>query len=73
MEARARYLEAFFITPVTRWGTCKRTVGSGVFGKASKAISNPVYSDPIPVGTQDQVEKGRKAYILSTLGNNEDP
>lgn len=51
-------------------GNLQKNCRFGVFGKASKAISNPVYSDPIPVGTQDQVEKG-KAYILSTLGNNE--
>ena len=51
-------------------GNLQKNCRFGVFGKASKAISNPVYSDPIPVGTQDQVAKG-KAYILSTLGNNE--
>ena len=51
-------------------GNLQKNCRFGVFGKASKAIPNPVYSDPIPVGTQDQVEKG-KAYILSTLGNNE--
>lgn len=50
-------------------GTLQKNCNFGVFGTAAKAISNPLYSDPIPVGSQDQVEKG-KAYILSTLGDN---
>lgn len=51
-------------------GDLQKNCSFGVFGKAVKAISNPLYSQAIPVGTQEQVEKG-KAYILSTLENNE--
>lgn len=51
-------------------GDLQKNCSFGVFGKAVKAISNPLYSEAIPVGTQDQVQKGR-AYILSTLENNE--
>ena len=42
----------------------------GIFGKSYHPIENSVYSEPLAVGTRDQVEKG-KAYILTTLENNE--
>ena len=42
----------------------------GVFGVAYHPIENPLYTKPIAVGTKEQVELG-KAYILSTLSNNE--
>lgn len=50
-------------------GTLQKNCNFGVFGTAAKELSNPMYPDPIPVGTQDQIRKGR-AYILSTLGDN---
>ena len=51
-------------------GSLERNSNFGVFGVAYPPIENPVYSKPIAVGTKEQVEKG-KAYILSTLSNNE--
>ncbi|MFQ8602074.1 MAG: SpoIVB peptidase [Anaerovoracaceae bacterium] len=51
-------------------GSLERNSNFGVFGVAYHPIENPVYSKPIAVGTKEQVEKG-KAYILSTLSNNE--
>ena len=63
-------IRGIFYHPSDPLGELQKNCRFGVFGKASKAISNPMYNDPIPVGTQDQVEKG-KAYILSTLSNNE--
>lgn len=51
-------------------GSLERNSAYGVFGAAYHPIENPLYDTPIAVGTRDQVELG-KAYILSTLSNNE--
>lgn len=51
-------------------GNLERNNSFGVFGTAYEPIENPVYDRPLAVGTRDQVELG-KAYILSTLSNNE--
>ncbi len=42
----------------------------GLFGNAYHPIENPLYSKPLAIGKQNQVEKG-KAYILTTLDDNE--
>lgn len=51
-------------------GNLERNSKFGVFGLAYHPIENPLYNHPIAIGTRDQVELG-KAYILSTLSNNE--
>lgn len=51
-------------------GNLARNSQFGVFGIAYHPIENPLYTKPIAIGTKDQVETG-KAYILSTLSNNE--
>lgn len=51
-------------------GNLKRNSSYGVFGVAYHPIENPLYSKPLAVGTKEQVKTG-KAYILSTLENNE--
>ena len=51
-------------------GSLERNSQFGVFGLAYHPIENPLYDKPIAVGTKEQVELG-KAYILSTLSNNE--
>lgn len=51
-------------------GDLERNTGFGVFGTSYHPIENPLYEKPLAVGTRGQVEKG-KAYILSTLSNNE--
>lgn len=42
----------------------------GIFGRSYHPIENTVYNQPLVVGTREQVETG-KAYILTTLENNE--
>lgn len=51
-------------------GSLEKNSRFGVFGIAYDDVDNPMYENPIAVGRRDQVEKG-KAYILSTLSNNE--
>lgn len=51
-------------------GSLERNSDFGVFGISYNAVENPLYENPIAVGKREQVEKG-KAYILSTLSNNE--
>lgn len=51
-------------------GSLERNSQFGVFGVSYNPIENPIYEKPLAVGTKEQVEKG-KAYILSTLSNNE--
>jgi len=51
-------------------GSLERNSRFGVFGVSYHPIENPLYSKPVAVGVRDQVELG-KAYILSTLSNNE--
>lgn len=51
-------------------GNLKRNNEFGIFGTTYDTISNPVYSRPLAIGTREQVQLG-KAYILSTLSNNE--
>lgn len=51
-------------------GSLARNSQFGVFGMTYHPIENPLYTKPIAVGTREQVELG-KAYILSTLSNNE--
>lgn len=41
----------------------------GIFGNAYHPIENSIYTKPLVIGTQDQVEKG-EAYILTTLDDN---
>ena len=51
-------------------GNLEKNCSFGVFGTAYHPIENPLYSKPLAVGTKEQVQLG-KAYILSTLSNNE--
>ncbi len=51
-------------------GSLERNSEFGVFGVSYHPIENPLYEKPLAVGTKDQVRLG-KAYILSTLSNNE--
>lgn len=51
-------------------GSLERNSKFGVFGVSYHPIENPLYEKPLAVATRDQVKKG-KAYILSTLSNNE--
>ncbi len=41
----------------------------GIYGKAQKALSNPLYPDGLPVGYQESVQAG-PAQILSTVDQN---
>ncbi|MCQ4635832.1 SpoIVB peptidase [Anaerovorax odorimutans] len=50
-------------------GGLEKNSSYGVFGNAYHPIENPLYSKPLVVGRQDQIEKG-KAYILTTLDDN---
>ena len=51
-------------------GSLEKNCSFGVFGTAYHPIENPLYQKPLAVGTKEQVQLG-KAYILSTLENNE--
>lgn len=51
-------------------GSLEHNSKFGVFGVAYHPIESTIYSNPIAVGTREQVKLG-KAYILSTLSNNE--
>ena len=51
-------------------GNLRHNSKFGVFGAAYHPIESTIYSNPIAVGTREQVKLG-KAYILSTLSNNE--
>ncbi|NLD20252.1 MAG: SpoIVB peptidase [Clostridiales bacterium] len=51
-------------------GCLKRNNDFGIFGVSYEAMTNSIYSTPLAIGTRDQVKLG-KAYILSTLSNNE--
>ena len=51
-------------------GSLVKNSSYGVFGTAYHPIENPIYTQPVAVGTKEQAELG-KAYILSTLSNNE--
>lgn len=42
----------------------------GIFGDTYQSISNPFYSEPLAIGYQNEVKKG-KAYILTTLEGDE--
>lgn len=50
-------------------GGLEKNSSYGVFGNAYHPIENPLYTKPLVVGRQDQIEKG-KAYILTTLDDN---
>lgn len=50
-------------------GGLEKNTKFGVFGNAFHPIENPIYTKPLVVGKQGQVEKG-KAYILTTLDDN---
>lgn len=51
-------------------GSLERNSKFGVFGIAYNPIENELYSKPLIVAPKEQVKTG-KAYILSTLSNNE--
>lgn len=51
-------------------GNLVRNSKFGIFGTTYNQIENELYSKPLVVGAKNQVELG-KAYILSTLENNE--
>lgn len=51
-------------------GNLVRNSNFGIFGTTYNQVENELYSKTLVVGTKDQVELG-KAYILSTLENNE--
>jgi len=41
----------------------------GIFGSFYKEFTNPFYSEPLPIGYQNQVEEG-PAWILATVDGN---
>lgn len=51
-------------------GNLVRNSEYGIFGTTYHPIQNELYTKPLAVGSKEQVELG-KAYILSTLENNE--
>lgn len=63
-------IQGVFYEAESPMGDLKVNSELGIFGDIYHAIENPLYSKPLVVGTKDQVEKG-KAYILTTLENNE--
>jgi len=63
-------IQGIFYHSDTPLGSLEYNCEFGIFGEAYQPIENPIYSKPLTVGTRDQVETG-KAYILTTLKNNE--
>ena len=63
-------IQGIFYHSDTPLGSLEYNCEFGIFGEAYQPIENPIYSKPLAVGTRDQVETG-KAYILTTLKNNE--
>lgn len=51
-------------------GKLGKNTDYGIFGKTYDPIENSMYQKPMPIGYQNEVEKG-KAYILTTLEGNQ--
>lgn len=63
-------IQGVFYEAESPLGDLKLNCEFGIYGESYHPIENPLYEKPIAVGTREQVEKG-KAYILTTLENNE--
>lgn len=63
-------IQGIFYHADTPLGSLEYNCEFGIFGESYQYIENPVYNKPLAIGTKEQVEKG-KAYILTTLKNNE--
>lgn len=63
-------IQGIFYHADTPLGSLEYNCEYGIFGEAYQHIENPIYAKPLVVGTRKQVELG-KAYILTTLKNNE--
>ncbi|NLK72399.1 MAG: SpoIVB peptidase [Clostridiales bacterium] len=50
-------------------GALKANTQFGIFGEIYNGINNPMFSEAIPIGYQNDIKKG-KAYILTTLEEN---
>lgn len=63
-------IQGVFYEPDSPVGSLNKNSELGIFGDSYHPIENPLYTKPLVIGTREQVEKG-KAYILTTLDNNE--
>lgn len=52
------------------WGDLKQNTEYGIFGTLGEGAENPYYPEPVSIGYQGDVEKG-KAYLLTTLDGNQ--
>lgn len=69
-RGRPGELRGLFIDSEDEIGSINKNTICGIYGTASKSITNNVYSEPIPVGFQGQIEEG-PAKILTTISGTE--
>ncbi|KPU44901.1 SpoIVB peptidase precursor [Oxobacter pfennigii] len=66
MRGRPGELRGLFLDDEEDLGTIEKNTSSGIYGKTFKNPVNNIYSQPIPVGLQNQIKEG-PAKILTTI------
>jgi len=59
-------LKGSFSTKANSYGDITDNTSYGLYGVLTKQLTNPVYPDPVPIGSRDMVKEG-KATILATI------
>ncbi|MCD2500192.1 SpoIVB peptidase [Clostridium sp. NSJ-145] len=60
-------LKGLFLNEKESIGSISRNMGSGIYGKTSEPLINPVFNEPMQVGYRNEINEG-PAKIITTIG-----
>ena len=60
-------LKGLFLNEKESIGSISRNMGSGIYGKNSEPLINPVFNEPMQVGYRNEINEG-PAKIITTIG-----
>lgn len=66
MRGKPGELRGLFIDNEEELGNISKNTSCGIYGNASRSITNNLYCEPIPIGLQGQIKEG-PAKILTTI------
>ena len=60
-------MKGLFLNEKESIGSISRNMGSGIYGKTSEPLINPVFNEPMQVGYRNEINEG-PAKIITTIG-----
>ena len=59
-------LKGLFLNEKSSIGSINKNLSSGIYGKTSEALINPIFNQPMPVGYRNEIDEG-PAQIITTI------